>query len=219
MPAGETIFDLVRHAHAYWVPDELRPLSRAGQRAAHRVAQLLVAPSPPVPTISTIVSSPSLRARQTVVPLADRLGLPIEINADLRERDLGHEPIDAAAFQTVVRITWDDPDYRRPGAESNREAQNRGLIALWRLLRDHPGEHLVLATHGNLLALVLQHYDPSVGFEFWSALAMPDVYRLRLLEAHRGHIEHLIMPEQYSISAHPRAVQESRGGETERSGP
>jgi 2,3-bisphosphoglycerate-dependent phosphoglycerate mutase len=41
-----------------------------------------------------------------------------------------------------------------------------------------PGEHVVAATHGNLLALVLNGFDPAFGYEFWRALSFPDIYRL-----------------------------------------
>jgi 2,3-bisphosphoglycerate-dependent phosphoglycerate mutase len=42
----------------------------------------------------------------------------------------------------------------------------------------HPAEQLVLATHGNLLALILQHFDSTIGFSFWESLTMPDIYQL-----------------------------------------
>lgn len=60
-------------------------------------------------------------------------------------------------------------------------AQQRGIAALEKLRQQHgDAEHVVLATHGNLLALILQHYDPALGYAFWQALTMPDVYRLSL---------------------------------------
>ena len=34
------------------------------------------------------------------------------------------------------------------------------------------------ATHGNLLALVLNGFDPAFGYEFWHQLSFPDIYRL-----------------------------------------
>ena len=59
----------------------------------------------------------------------------------------------------------------------------RRSVAAWPRWSDivaaHPGQQIVIGTHGNLLALILQRYDPSVGFTFWSKLAMPDAYRLR----------------------------------------
>jgi 8-oxo-dGTP diphosphatase len=69
---------LVRHAHAgdkrAWEgPDWLRPLSGPGRREAHGLlTQLRDYP------ITRIVSSPTVRCRQTVEPLARRRGLPVE---------------------------------------------------------------------------------------------------------------------------------------------
>jgi 2,3-bisphosphoglycerate-dependent phosphoglycerate mutase len=37
-----------------------------------------------------------------------------------------------------------------------------------------------VATHGNLLALVLNALDPRFGYEFWRQLSFPDIYQLAL---------------------------------------
>ena len=37
-----------------------------------------------------------------------------------------------------------------------------------------------IVTHGNLLALLLRHFDGRVGFAAWEALTNPDVYRVTL---------------------------------------
>jgi 2,3-bisphosphoglycerate-dependent phosphoglycerate mutase len=55
----------------------------------------------------------------------------------------------------------------------------RGFAAVRGLLARHDGQHLVAATHGNLLALILNALDPAYGFDFWRGLSFPDVYRLR----------------------------------------
>jgi 2,3-bisphosphoglycerate-dependent phosphoglycerate mutase len=140
--------------------------------AARRVTEVLAS----FP-IDGIYSSPARRARETVAPLAERLGLPILIEPDLRERQLGDGPV--TDFEQAVEATWSDPLFAYPGGESNAAAQQRGVAVVYRLLKD-PGAHRVLATHGNLLALLLQHFDPAVGFPFWRSLTMPDIYRLSL---------------------------------------
>lgn len=164
---------LVRHAHAEWSPDEDRPLSPAGQTAARRVADRLAG----LPILA-VYASAATRARQTVEPLAARLRLPIQTERDLRERELSGGPV--ADFLAAVRATWEDPAFHHPGGESNLAAQRRGVAAVERLAARHPQAAIALGTHGNLLALILQHYDPAVGFAFWQALTMPDIYRLEL---------------------------------------
>lgn len=167
------IFYLVRHAHADWSLDENRPLSVRGQRDAERVAEVLDA----FP-ITAIYSSPARRARQTIAPLASRLSLPIQTEPDLHERLLCAGYVDD--FFTAVKATWADLSFAFPGGESNTTAQRRGMVLLNRLLAQHPAEHIVLSTHGNLLALLLQHFDPAVDYEFWRSLTMPDIYELRI---------------------------------------
>src|SRR5690349_9890901 len=93
---------LVRHAHSDWSPDENRPLSAKGHADAQRVAEVLEACS-----IGAIYSSPYTRARQTVEPLAARLGLPITEDRQLRERHLSSEPL--ADFLESVKMLWANP--------------------------------------------------------------------------------------------------------------
>jgi len=38
--------------------------------------------------------------------------------------------------------------------------------------------HIVIGTHGNLLTLILNHFDPGISHTFWQNLTMPDIYRL-----------------------------------------
>jgi 2,3-bisphosphoglycerate-dependent phosphoglycerate mutase len=167
-----TIFYLVRHAHAEWTPDEQRPLSPEGREDAQRVADLLSG----FP-ITRIHSSPFRRAWETVTPLAERLGLSVHSEPGLQERKLSGDPI-VDDFFAAVKQTWDDPTYAHPGGETNATAQRRGMAVVHQLRGLYPEEHIVLSTHGNLLALILQHYDPSVDYAFWRSLTMPDVYQL-----------------------------------------
>jgi phosphohistidine phosphatase SixA len=79
-----TVF-LIRHALAgnrdEWdEADDIRPLSKKGQRQAERIADLLACRG-----IERVVSSPSLRCVQTVRPLADRLNLAVETSESLAE--------------------------------------------------------------------------------------------------------------------------------------
>lgn len=76
---------LVRHGKAgnrgHWDgPDDLRPLSKTGRRQALGLAdQLSGAP------IEHVVTSPFVRCRQSVEPLAERLRLPVDLADELGE--------------------------------------------------------------------------------------------------------------------------------------
>ena len=60
-----------------------------------------------------------------------------------------------------------------------------------RLLEKHPAQHIVLSTHGNLMALVLRIFDSSVDFMFWKSLTMPDIYRLNISQSGEGLMQRL----------------------------
>jgi 2,3-bisphosphoglycerate-dependent phosphoglycerate mutase len=177
-------FYLVRHAHADWSPDEDRPLSKRGHRDALRVADILDPFS-----IHGVISSPYRRAVQTVEPLASRKHLRIEKRGAFRERELGSYSI--ATFDKAVCMTWEDPDFAHPGGETNREAQMRGINSIQELLDGGVEEPQVIGTHGNLLTLILNYYDPSLGYGFWCALTMPDIYCLEVVGCGEVRIERI----------------------------
>jgi 2,3-bisphosphoglycerate-dependent phosphoglycerate mutase len=183
---------LVRHAHADWQPDETRPLSEAGRRDAERVAEIL---APLAPT--GIYSSPYRRARQTVEPLAARLGLSIVEMPDLRERSLGSAW--AEDWEAVIRPTWEDFSLAYPeGGETNADAMERAKRALGVLRERHAGQSVAVATHGNLLVLLLRVLDASKGYEFWRGLTLPDIYRVVVDSGGIGELHRLWVPHDPS---------------------
>jgi 2,3-bisphosphoglycerate-dependent phosphoglycerate mutase len=171
---------LVRHAQPVpsgtpgWEDrDNERPLDAAGRRAAEELAEELE----PFGLLA-IYSSPYARARQTVEPLARRRELPIQELTDLRERLLNPDaPRDD--WRELLEHSWADPDYALPGGESGRMAQRRALAVLDLLRAHHPdGGRLLVASHGNLISLILQALEPDVGVEFHLAMPMPALYHL-----------------------------------------
>ena len=142
--------------------------------------------------ITEILSSPSLRAWQTVTPLAARTALPIHEISDLREREIGQWT--AGNFDDAVRMTWENPLFAHPGGETNLAAQERGVAVVRRVVTEHPNGDPVLATHGNLLALILQHFDPTIGFAYWRSLTRSDIHRLEISSDGAASIEHIWEP-------------------------
>lgn len=170
---AQTTVHLVRHGHVIWTVDEDRVLSPEGRAGAERVATLLAGEP-----IRAVYASTMRRAIQTVEPLARSLGLPVTALDALRERTLSGEPVDDHG--AAVAWCWANPDAALPGGESNHAARRRGVAAITELVGRHRGEVIVVGSHGNLLALVLQHWFTSVDHAFWSRLTMPDIYTLTL---------------------------------------
>jgi 2,3-bisphosphoglycerate-dependent phosphoglycerate mutase len=165
---------LVRHCKAAGQePDS--PLTREGTAQAAALAQFLGR----LP-IDRIVSSPFLRARASMMPLARRRDRPIATDTRLAERVLaGPDPL--PDWMDRLRASFSDPDLCLPGGESSRTAQARGVAALCDILA-HPATYTVVVTHGNLLALLLQHFDIGYGFEAWQRLTNPDVFAVHVQE-------------------------------------
>lgn len=85
---------LVRHAHAgdrsKWDgPDDARPLSEKGHRQAAGLLPLFDGRK-----VGRVLSSPALRCVQTVAPLAQALGLPVETTDALAEGVPAHAVVD-----------------------------------------------------------------------------------------------------------------------------
>jgi 2,3-bisphosphoglycerate-dependent phosphoglycerate mutase len=160
---------LVRHCQSSGqAPDA--PLTPLGRQQAERLAMTLRSHG-----IARIVSSPYLRACQSVEPLARDLGLTVETDDRLIERVLSTEPLDD--WRERLRAAWDDHDLTLPGGESSRQATRRGLAALAAILADGR-RPTVVVSHGNLLALLLHAFDGRPGFTTWEQLTNPDLFEV-----------------------------------------
>lgn len=179
-----TSFILIRHAESPWSDDDNRPLSAAGLMAAESLPERLAAFS-----IEAIYSSPYRRSMQTVVPLARRRGLEIREVFALRERTLG--AYRCASFAEAMAASWSNFDLIHPGGESSRAAQTRVRDLVEQLAHRHQSQTVVVATHGNLLALLLNVFDPRVDFEFWRSLAFPDAFELQVLLSRAGEFRRI----------------------------
>ena len=178
---------LIRHAESV-VPgtadfDEYtRPLTGKGFRDAERLVESLESRR-----IDAAYSSPYIRARQTIEPIAKARGLTIETINDLRERVL--KPGDLPNWRVHLQRSWKDFDYALPGGESGRGAQARVVRVLDDVRARHSrGEVAMLASHGNLIALALNAFMPGVDYAFWESIPMPAVFTL-VHDGERWHIE------------------------------
>ena len=170
---------LVRHARSAPgddVPEAEWPLSAEGSRQAEELARTLASRR-----IDHIYSSPYRRAVDTVKPLAARRKLPVKLVPDLRERKLTEAL--RGDWEALLRQSWNDHDLALPGGESGRIAQTRVHEALFELAQRHPGNTLVVASHGNAIGLFLNKLDPSFGFAEWKAMRNPDIFSVTWCES------------------------------------
>jgi 2,3-bisphosphoglycerate-dependent phosphoglycerate mutase len=173
----KTIY-IVRHCQAEGQEAEA-PLTADGLVQADRLADLLMDSH-----VERIISSPYVRAKDSVAPLAGRLKLPVELDERLVERVL------CAGFmndwQQHLEASFRDLDLCLEGGESSRAAMRR-IVSVVDEIQKHPAETTLLATHGNLTALLLKYFDDAIGFTEWQKLTNPDVYRIALTQPPRMH--------------------------------
>ncbi len=101
VPRAPTLV-LVRHGHAgsrsdWDGPDDLRPLDSRGTAEARRLAEVLPLFGP-----TEVVTAPPVRCRDTVAPLAERLGVDLQLLPVLGEEGFGADP--EAGLAAVVQL-------------------------------------------------------------------------------------------------------------------
>ena len=108
-----------------------------------------------------LYSSDLLRARQTAGPIAEVLKIPMTLLPALRERHFGRcegltlEEIFIRYEEDARAIERQDADYAFPGqGESRRQHQQRILDCVDRLVAAHPGQTIVVVTHGGVLDVI-----------------------------------------------------------------
>ena len=160
--AAPAVVTIVRHAQTsanvdgVWHGSIDTPLTDHGRLQAQRTA-LHVARTRP--DLAAVYASPLERARNTAAPIALRLGLDLEIHEDLREYDLGEW--EGKTYRELVQ-EWSlfdrmkrEPDWQPGGGESARSVAERLGGALRKLAEKHPGQRILVVTHGGALTLAL----------------------------------------------------------------
>ncbi|MDX1807020.1 MAG: histidine phosphatase family protein [Paenisporosarcina sp.] len=167
---------IVRHCSATGQLPEAE-LSQAGHQQAKELASFFKDK-----IIHHIISSPYKRAVDSIQPTAQSKNIPITIDERLAERVLSLSNL--PNWLELLEETFTDLDLKH-GGESSREATDRAI----KVVNESPN-NCVLVTHGNLMSLILKHFDDSIGFQDWKSLSNPDVYTLTIVNT-ESTIEHL----------------------------
>jgi len=137
---------LVRHGETDWNADGRlqgqtdRPLNDFGRRQAQRLAGDLADEQ-----LDAIYASDLVRARETAEIVGGRLGLPVVLDADLREKDWG-------TWEGLTAVERDCVEF---AGESTEKHQERILRALRRIAERHPdGCRVLVVTHGGSMRRV-----------------------------------------------------------------
>jgi len=157
-----TILTLVRHGETsanlsgVWHGSTDAPLNDRGREQALRVARFLQGRHS---DWSALYTSPLLRAHDTARAIGLPLGLEPRVERGLVEYHLGSWEGKSYRELHETHRLWDemrrDPDFAPHGGESPRQVTERLTSALRRIGVQHPGERVIVVTHGGALSMAL----------------------------------------------------------------
>ena len=145
---------LIRHGQTEWNRIERFrgqidvPLNGTGRRQAEALATRL-ADSP----IAAVYAGPLSRARDTAKPIADALGLPVQVLDGFLDINYGAwaglTPQEAAERDPEMARLWRTAPHRvRPaGGESLDDIRERALASVSRVIEEHPDDIVVAVGH------------------------------------------------------------------------
>jgi probable phosphoglycerate mutase len=116
--------------------------------------------------LDAVVTSDLSRARKTAQIVAEALGVPLFIEAGLRETDVGAAEgllwADAKTrFGEGLTERWySDGDVAFPGGETGIATRMRGLAGLRRFTNAHPYRRIGVSTHGAMVRQLMKHALP-----------------------------------------------------------
>jgi broad specificity phosphatase PhoE len=132
-------------------------LNERGRWQAGRLAEALAGEP-----LSTVYSSPLLRTLHTAEAIADKHGLPVQIEPRLIEMDIGEA--DGMTFAEVrtrfpgLLEAWvapDGPERPMPGGERLLDVQRRAWKTVQHLASVHPEQSVCVVTHNFVILSIL----------------------------------------------------------------
>ena len=143
-------------------------LNETGRRQAEALARRFAS----VP-VEAFYSSTLRRAEETAdIVAAQHPGVPVFRVEDLEEMSWGifeGQPATEAWDEAYasMRESWERGDYtpRWEGGESILEVQERGVRAVRQIAQRHPGDTVVVVTHGRFLRVILASLLTEIGLD------------------------------------------------------
>ena len=149
---GETDWNNQRR----WQGHADQPLNDIGREQARALAETLAGRA-----IDVVYSSDLVRAHETALIVAERLGLPVQVDVGLREVDVGDwsgrahsevEEIDPEGFRR-----WREGGKGWYGGEIYEQMGERVIATVLRLAKAHPGETVLIVSHGGSIRACRAH--------------------------------------------------------------
>ncbi len=177
---------LIRHGESEGNRDRLfstRPselaLTELGRKQARDAAARIAKRFMP----ALAVTSAYLRARETAEIIAALLGVPLEVEHELRERDIGD--LMGKPYEVVAQDPTFDPArpwlWTPPGGESFEQVRRRVGPVLDGLALAHPRSEVIVVSHGGVMLSLWAHVGGS-----WDGAHFPENGGVVLVEHEEG---------------------------------
>lgn len=169
----------IRHAEPNYNnhDDMSRELSAKGIKDRQLVTKFLADKG-----VCVVLSSPYIRAVDTVKDFADSRNLEVILENDFRERKVDSGWIED--FTAFSRAQWADFSYKLSDGECLGEVQKRNIEALERVVKEYENKVIVIGSHGTALSTIINWYDSSFGYSEFEQIKgmMPWVVRFDFMD-------------------------------------
>ncbi len=155
-----TTIYFVRHAEPDYNnhDDFFRPLTDKGLKDRIKVTNYLLDKK-----IDVVLSSPYVRAVDTVADFAKNAGLNVETINDFRERKV--DSVWVENFKDFCKKQWSDFSFKLTDGETLNEVQKRNIKALEGVLDKYKGKNIVVGSHGTALSTIINYYDNTFNYD------------------------------------------------------
>lgn len=183
----------IRHAQSdrFTQDDRTRPLTAEGLSDTVKITEALSDKG-----ITHIISSPYKRTIQTVTDLSEKLGLSIETNEGLKERNAGKWH--GENFKDFIKAQWEDFSYHILDGECLNEVQARNIKVLHFYLDKYRNETIAVATHGTALSTIINNYYPDFNYNGFMRIIdyMPYVVKIEFDDKKALSLEEILIIEK-----------------------
>jgi hypothetical protein len=119
---------------------DARPLTDLGWRQSERIADMILTEGP----VDAIVSSPALRATQSLEPLSKKTGLPIQVTPGFGD-----------TFRYKAPAGWENPDNPGPSPLGGAFSAGKAMAEFNRLVANPSVKRAVLASYDDIVPAFL----------------------------------------------------------------
>ncbi len=155
---------ILRHGETDWnAQKRIQGQIDVGLNAAGRTQAMVAARRLAHERIHRVYASDLRRSLETAAPIAEKLGLAVQPHPGIRERHYGclqgltADQMAAHLPEMFARYRRRDTDWEFAGGENLADFAARVIGAVETLVAAHPGESLLLVTHGGVLDILYRH--------------------------------------------------------------